>query len=97
MSDTSTGQESASFIDPSVLQASDGTVHLVVDACPSYCGLMSGNRMGNQSSGFDAQGRMIVALAAAGGDAPTAPAPTTTMWTSTIPAPARPSLWTVRA
>ena len=73
MADTSTSQESASFIDPSVLQASDGTVHLVVDACPSYCGLMSGNRMGNQSSGFDAEGRMIVALAAAGGDAPTNP------------------------
>ncbi len=72
MADSATAQTSASFIDPSVVQASDGTVHMVVDACPSYAGLMSGNRMGWESDGFDEQGRMLVALAQSGGDAPTA-------------------------
>ncbi len=72
MSNTLTGSYSACFIDPSVIQASDGTVHMVVDACPSYTGLFNSN-MGYESSGFDAQGRMIVALAAADGDAPTDP------------------------
>ena len=70
MSNTLTGSYSACFIDPSVIQASDGTVHMVVDACPSYTGLFNSN-MGYESSGFDAQGRMIVALAVADGDAPT--------------------------
>ena len=65
-----TDQASASFIDPSMVQGPDGKLYMVVDACPSYAGLMSGNRMGNQSSGFDEQGRMLVALADENGDAP---------------------------
>ncbi len=71
MADTATGQSSASFIDPSVLQAEDGTIHMVVDACPSYVGLMWGNKMGRESSGFDAQGRLLVAKGTAGEAAPT--------------------------
>ena len=71
MTNTSTGSYSACFIDPSVIQASDGTVHMVVDACPSYTGLFN-SKMGYESSGFDAQGRMIVALGEANADAPTA-------------------------
>ena len=71
MVNTTTGQSSASFIDPSVLQAEDGTVHMVVDACPSYVGLMYGNKMGRESSGFDEQGRMIVTKGTAGQAAPT--------------------------
>ena len=71
MADTATGQGSASFIDPSILQAEDGTVHMVVDACPSYVGLMYGNRMGRESSGFDDQGRLLVTQGTAGGDAST--------------------------
>lgn len=67
---SATGQASASFIDPSMVQGPDGKLYMVVDACPSYVGLMSGNRMGNQSSGFDEQGRMLVALAGENQDAP---------------------------
>ncbi len=72
MADTRTGQDSASFIDPAVLQAQDGTIHMVVDACPSYVGLMHGNKMGRESSGFDDQGRLLVAKGTAGQAAPTA-------------------------
>ena len=72
MADNATGQASASFIDPSILQAQDGTVHMVVDACPSYVGLMSGNRMGRESSGFDKEGRLLVTRGTTGGDASTA-------------------------
>ncbi|WP_302496646.1 S-layer homology domain-containing protein [uncultured Flavonifractor sp.] len=72
MADNATGQASASFIDPSILQAQDGTVHMVVDACPSYVGLMYGNRMGWNSSGFDDEGRLLVTHGTAGGDASTA-------------------------
>lgn len=67
---SATSQASASFIDPSMVQGPDGKLYMVVDACPSYAGLMYGNRMGNQSSGFDEQGRMLVALAGENGDAP---------------------------
>lgn len=67
---SATSQASASFIDPSMVQGPDGKLYMVVDACPSYTGLMGGNRMGNQSSGFDEQGRMLVALASENGDAP---------------------------
>ena len=67
---SATSQASASFIDPSMVQGPDGKLYMVVDACPSYAGLMYGNRMGNQSSGFDEQGRMLVALASEDGDAP---------------------------
>ena len=67
---SATSQASASFIDPSMVQGPDGKLYMVVDACPSYAGLMYGNRMGNQSSGFDEQGRMLVALAEENGDAP---------------------------
>ena len=67
---SATSQASASFIDPSMVQGPDGKLYMVVDACPSYAGLMYGNRMGNQSSGFDEQGRMLVALASENGDAP---------------------------
>ena len=72
MADNATGQASASFIDPSILQAEDGTVHMVVDACPSYVGLMGGNKMGWNSSGFDDKGRLLVTYGTAGGDASTA-------------------------
>ena len=72
MADNATGQGSASFIDPSILQAEDGTVHMVVDACPSYVGLMGGNRMGWNSSGFDDKGRLLVTQGVSGGDASTA-------------------------
>ncbi|MCI7472864.1 MAG: S-layer homology domain-containing protein [Clostridiales bacterium] len=68
MADNATGQTSASFIDPSILQAEDGTVHMVVDACPSYVGLMYGNKMGWESSGFDEQGRLLVTHGTAGRD-----------------------------
>ena len=71
MADTSTGNASSSFIDPSIVQDSNGTVHMVVDACPSYVGLMSGNQMGQESTGFDDQGRLLVAKATAGTYAPT--------------------------
>ncbi len=70
-SNSTTGQDSASFIDPSMVQGPDGKLYMVVDACPSYAGLMWGNRMGWESSGFDDQGRMLVAKAQANGDAPT--------------------------
>lgn len=70
MADTSTGNASSSFIDPSIVQDSNGTVHMVVDACPSYVGLMSGNQMGQESTGFDSQGRLLVAKATAGTYAP---------------------------
>ena len=70
MADTSTGNASSSFIDPSIVQDSKGTVHMVVDACPSYVGLMSGNQMGQESTGFDDQGRLLVAKATAGTYAP---------------------------
>ena len=69
MADDATGQTSASFIDPSILQAEDGTVHMVVDACPSYVGLMYGNQMGWESSGFDDAGRLLVTLGTSGGNA----------------------------
>ncbi len=69
MVNTRTGQDSASFIDPSLIQGKDGKVYMVVDACPSYVGLMSGNRMGRESKGFDDQGRMLVTKGQAGGDA----------------------------
>lgn len=72
MADTATGQESASFIDPSIVQGQDGTIYMAVDACPSYVGLMWGNRMGHESSGFDEQGRLLIAKSSANGDAPTA-------------------------
>lgn len=68
---TTTSQASAAFIDPSFIQSADGTVYMAVDATPSYVGLMSGNRRGFESSGFDGQGRMLVALGAADADAPT--------------------------
>lgn len=71
MVETSTGDASASFIDPSMVQDSTGTLHMVVDACPSYVGLMSGNHMGQESTGFDAQGRLLVAKTNAGTYAPT--------------------------
>ena len=71
MADTSTGNASSSFIDPSIVQDSNGTIHMVVDACPSYVGLMSGNQMGQESTGFDDQGRLLVAKATAGTYAPT--------------------------
>lgn len=70
MADTSTGNASSSFIDPSIVQDSNGTIHMVVDACPSYVGLMSGNQMGQESTGFDSQGRLLVAKATAGTYAP---------------------------
>ncbi|WP_028264418.1 exo-alpha-sialidase [Atopobium fossor] len=70
MAHTATSQSSASFIDPSIMQAADGKVHMVVDACPAYVGLMHGNQMGSGSTGFDNQGRMIVAKAAVGKSAP---------------------------
>lgn len=70
MADTTTGNASSSFIDPSIVQDSNGTVHMVVDACPSYVGLMSGNQMGQESTGFDDQGRLLVAKATAGTYAP---------------------------
>ena len=69
MVNTKTGQDSASFIDPSLIQGKDGKVYMVVDACPSYVGLMYGNRMGHESKGFDDQGRMLVTKGQAGGDA----------------------------
>ena len=70
MANTATNNSSASFIDPSIVQAADGKVHMVVDACPSYVGLMRGNRMGHGSTGFDDKGRMIVAKSQAGSNAP---------------------------
>lgn len=70
MADTSTGNASSSFIDPSIVQDRNGTVHMVVDACPSYVGLMSGNQMGQESTGFDDQGRLLVAKGEAGTYAP---------------------------
>lgn len=71
MSDKTTGQSSASFIDPAVVQGKDGKIYMVVDACPSYVGLMWGNRMGWESSGFDEKGRLIIFHGNADGDAPT--------------------------
>ena len=71
MTESTTSTASASFIDPSIVQDSSGTVHMVVDACPSYVGLMGGNHMGQESTGFDAQGRLLVAKATAGTYAPT--------------------------
>ena len=70
MAETTTSNASSSFIDPSIVQDSNGTVHMVVDACPSYVGLMSGNQMGQESTGFDDQGRLLVAKATAGTYAP---------------------------
>lgn len=70
MTESTTSTASASFIDPSVIQDSSGTVHMVVDACPSYVGLMGGNQMGRESTGFDDQGRLLVAKATAGTYAP---------------------------
>lgn len=70
MTESSTGDASTSFIDPSIVQDSNGTIHMVVDACPSYVGLMSGNQMGQESTGFDDQGRLLVAKGNAGTYAP---------------------------
>ena len=70
MAETTTNASSSSFIDPSIVQDSNGTVHMLVDACPSYVGLMSGNQMGDKSSGFDDQGRLLVAKATTGTYAP---------------------------
>lgn len=70
MEESSSSRASASFIDPSIVQDSSGTVHMLVDACPSYVGLMSGNQMGQESTGFDSQGRLLVAKASAGTYAP---------------------------
>ncbi len=71
MTESTTSTASASFIDPSIVQDRNGTVHMVVDACPSYVGLMGGNHMGQESTGFDDQGRLLVAMATAGTYAPT--------------------------
>ncbi len=70
MADTSNGPESASFIDPAILQSEDGTIHLMVDACPARIGLAQGGRFGYESTGFDDQGRLLVAESIAGKDAP---------------------------
>jgi len=71
MTESTTSTASASFIDPSIVQDSTGTVHMVVDACPSYVGLMGGNHMGQESTGFDDQDRLLVAKATSGTYAPT--------------------------
>ena len=70
MAESTTSTASSSFIDPAIVQDSNGTIHMVVDACPSYVGLMSGNQMGQESTGFDDQGRLLVAKATAGTYAP---------------------------
>ncbi len=74
MADTANGFDSASFIDPALLQAEDGTIHMLVDACAAYVGLMAGNKMGRKSTGFDEHDRLLVAKVHAGDDAPTEPA-----------------------
>ena len=63
MVDAAQGLNSASFIDPSLVQTADGTIHMLVGDCPSRVGLVPGNVMGSESTGFDASGRMIVAWA----------------------------------
>lgn len=70
MAESTTSTASSSFIDPAIVQDSNGTIHMVVDACPSYVGLMSGNQMGQESTGFDDQGRLLVAKGEAGTHAP---------------------------
>ena len=70
MAESTTSTASSSFIDPAIVQDSNGTIHMVVDACPSYVGLMSGNQMGQESTGFDDQGRLLVAKGEAGTYAP---------------------------
>lgn len=70
MAESTTNTASSSFIDPAIVQDSNGTIHMVVDACPSYVGLMSGNQMGQESTGFDDQGRLLVAKGEAGTYAP---------------------------
>ena len=70
MAESTTSTASSSFIDPAIVQDRNGTVHMVVDACPSYVGLMSGNQMGQESTGFDDQGRLLVAKGEAGTYAP---------------------------
>lgn len=70
MAESTTNTASSSFIDPAIVQDSNGTIHMVVDACPSYVGLMSGNQMGQESTGFDDQGRLLVAKGEAGTHAP---------------------------
>lgn len=57
---TSSSRQSASLIDPAITQASDGTIHYIVDAFPAYGGLMYGNRMGSESTGFDKEGRIYI-------------------------------------
>lgn len=58
---TKTDAGSANFIDSALLQAPDGKVWMAVDANPSYVGNMGGNHKGSESTGFDSQGRMVVA------------------------------------
>ncbi len=70
MADTANGPESASFIDPAILQSEDGTIHLMVDAFPARAGLARGGRFGYESTGFDSRGRLLVAKGIAGEDAP---------------------------
>ncbi len=72
ISTASHSQQSAAFIDPALIQDSNGVLHMLVDANPSYVGLMSGNRMLTGSTGFDDDGRVIIAESTIGTDAPSA-------------------------
>ena len=64
-------RKSASFIDPALIQSEDGTIYMVVDACPAYSGLQNGGTAGKESTGFDANGNLVIAKGEAGSIAST--------------------------
>lgn len=62
-------RESASFIDPALIQGENGKVYMVADACPAYVGLQNGG-FAERGTGFNAQGNLVIAKGEAGQPAP---------------------------
>lgn len=57
---------SASFIDPALVQGDDGTVYMIADAFPAYCGLQNGGSCATDSTGFDDEGNLLIGKGTAG-------------------------------
>lgn len=65
---TTSTKASASFID-SALVTTNNKVIMLTDMLPAYVGLMSGNKMGNNSTGFDSKGRLLLSFGTVNTDA----------------------------
>ena len=65
---------------------------MVVDACPAYSGLQNGGTAGKESTGFDANGNLVIAKGEAGKIASTKAAD----YTCYINKPPRPNSWKAR-